>query len=70
MDRPPGEGRFFDHRTALERHVKALADFEPEYLEAYKSLSRLSAEVLAAEPGDITKQLDRIFGAAAVSKKK
>src|SRR5580704_12298419 len=56
--------------STIERHVAALADFEPEYLEAYKTLARLSAKVLAAEPGDMTKQLDRIFGSAAVPKKK
>jgi predicted short-subunit dehydrogenase-like oxidoreductase (DUF2520 family) len=56
--------------STIERHVKALGDFEPEYLEAYKALSRLSAEVLAAQPGAMLKQLERIFGAAAVSKKK
>ena len=56
--------------STIERHVKALADFEPEYLEAYKALSRLTAEVLAAHPAAMVKQLDRIFGAAAVSKKK
>src|SRR6202051_2856913 len=53
-----------------ERHVKALADFEPEYLDAYKALSRLTAEVLAAQPAAIVKQLDRIFSTAAVPKKK
>ena len=56
--------------STIEQHVKALADFEPEYLEAYKALSRLTAVVLAAQPGAMMKQLDRIFGAAAVSKKK
>jgi len=56
--------------STIEKHVKALADFEPEYLEAYKTLSRLTADVLAAQPGAMLKQLDRIFGAAAVSKKK
>jgi predicted short-subunit dehydrogenase-like oxidoreductase (DUF2520 family) len=56
--------------STIERHVLALGDFEPEYLESYKTLSRLSAEVLAAEPGALLKQLDRIFDAAAVSKKK
>jgi predicted short-subunit dehydrogenase-like oxidoreductase (DUF2520 family) len=56
--------------STMERHVKALADFEPEYLEAYKTLSRLTVEVLAAQPAAMVKQLDRIFGAAAVSKKK
>jgi predicted short-subunit dehydrogenase-like oxidoreductase (DUF2520 family) len=56
--------------STIERHVKALEDFEPEYLEAYKTLSRLTAEVLATQPAAMVKQLDRIFGAAAVSKKK
>jgi predicted short-subunit dehydrogenase-like oxidoreductase (DUF2520 family) len=56
--------------STVERHVKALAEFEPGYLEAYKTLSRLTAEVLAAQPGAMVKQLDRIFGAAAVAKKK
>jgi predicted short-subunit dehydrogenase-like oxidoreductase (DUF2520 family) len=56
--------------STIERHVKALADFEPAYLEAYKTLSRLTAEVLAPQPGAMMKQLDRIFSAAAVSKKK
>ena len=56
--------------STVERHVKALADFEPEYLEAYKALSRLKAVVLAAEPGVMMKQLDRIFGTAAVPKRK
>jgi predicted short-subunit dehydrogenase-like oxidoreductase (DUF2520 family) len=56
--------------STVERHVKALADFEPEYLETYKTLSRLTANVLAAQPVDMRKQLDRIFGAASASKKK
>jgi predicted short-subunit dehydrogenase-like oxidoreductase (DUF2520 family) len=56
--------------TTIEKHVKALGDFEPEYLEAYKTLSRLTADVLAAQPGAKLKQLDRIFGSAAVPKKK
>ena len=56
--------------STIERHVKALGDFEPEYQEAYKVLSRLSAKVLAADPGAMLKQLDRIFGTPAASKKK
>ena len=56
--------------STVERHVQALADFEPEYLEASKTLSRLTAEVLAAQPGAMLKQLDRICGSAAVQKKK
>ena len=56
--------------STVERHVAALEDFEPAYLEAYKTLSRLMAEVLTSQPAAMRKQLDRIFGAAAASKKK
>jgi len=56
--------------STIERHVAALADFEPEYLEAYKALSRLTSKVLAAQPAAMLKQLDRIHGAAGDSKKK
>jgi predicted short-subunit dehydrogenase-like oxidoreductase (DUF2520 family) len=56
--------------ATIERHVKALGDFEPEFLEAYRTLSRLNATVLAAQPGALLKQLDRIFGAAPAPKKK
>jgi predicted short-subunit dehydrogenase-like oxidoreductase (DUF2520 family) len=56
--------------SVVERHAKALADVEPEYLEAYKTLSRLTAGVLAAQPGAMMKELERIFGAPPASKKK
>jgi predicted short-subunit dehydrogenase-like oxidoreductase (DUF2520 family) len=56
--------------STIERHVKALANCEPQYLEAYMTLSRLTANVLAAQPGEMLKQVDRIFGAAAIAKKK
>ena len=56
--------------STIERHIQALADFEPEYLQAYKALARLMAQVLSAQPSAVLKQLDRIFGAVAVSKKK
>jgi predicted short-subunit dehydrogenase-like oxidoreductase (DUF2520 family) len=56
--------------STIKRHVQALADFEPEYLETYKTLSRLTAEVLAAKPGTLTKRLDRIFRAPAAAKRK
>lgn len=56
--------------ATIERHVKALGDFEPEFLEAYRTLSRLNATVLAAQPSALLKQLDRIFGAASAAKKK
>jgi predicted short-subunit dehydrogenase-like oxidoreductase (DUF2520 family) len=55
--------------SVVERHVAALAAFEPEYLEAYKTLSRLTAGVLAARPGAMMRQLERIFGAPPASKK-
>jgi len=56
--------------STVERHAKALADSEPGYLEAYKTLSRLTAEVLAAQPAAVLEQLEPIFKAAAASKKK
>jgi predicted short-subunit dehydrogenase-like oxidoreductase (DUF2520 family) len=56
--------------STIARHIKALADFEPEYLGTYKTLSRLTAEVLAAKPAAMLKQLERIYGAAGVPKKK
>ncbi len=56
--------------SVVERHAKALADVEPEYLEAYKALSRLTAGVLAGQPGAMMKELARIFGAPPASKRK
>ncbi len=56
--------------STIERHVKAVADFGPAYLEAYKTLSRLTAEMLAAEPAAMLKHLDGIFAAHAAPKKK
>lgn len=56
--------------STIERHVKALGEFEPEFLEAYKALSRLKAQVLAAQPAAMRKHLDRIFAAAAAPNKK
>jgi predicted short-subunit dehydrogenase-like oxidoreductase (DUF2520 family) len=56
--------------SVIERHAEALAQLEPEYLEAYKTLSHLTAEVLANKPAAMRKQLDAILGALAVSKKK
>lgn len=53
----------------VERHVKALAEFEPVYLEAYKTLSHLTAEMLAAKPPAIRKELDRIFEAVSAPRK-
>ena len=33
--------------STIQAHVKALADFEPEYLDAYKALARLTAKTIA-----------------------
>jgi len=56
--------------STIELHVKALAEMDPEYLQAYKKISRLTAKVLATKPGSTIKQLDRIYEeAAAVIKK-
>jgi predicted short-subunit dehydrogenase-like oxidoreductase (DUF2520 family) len=55
--------------STIERHVDALENYEPEYMEAYKALSRLAARLLAKEPGATLRRLDSIFakgkGAAA-----
>jgi predicted short-subunit dehydrogenase-like oxidoreductase (DUF2520 family) len=56
--------------ATVKRHVEALADGDPQYLDAYEALSCLSADVLAAQPGVLRKQLDRIFSEAAAEKKK
>ncbi len=59
--------------STVELHVKALAEMDPEYLEAYKTLSRLTSKVLATKPGStikMTKQLDRIYDEAGQATKK
>jgi predicted short-subunit dehydrogenase-like oxidoreductase (DUF2520 family) len=56
--------------STIEKHVLALADFEPEYLDAYKTLSRLTAGVLATKPAALLKQLEQIYSSAADSKNK
>ena len=56
--------------STIELHVKALAEMDSEYLEAYKLLSRLTAKVLASKPGSMIKQLDRIYGEAGQATKK
>lgn len=48
--------------STVQRHAEALADFPREYLEAYKSISRLTAAVLSGKPAPALQQLDRIFG--------
>jgi predicted short-subunit dehydrogenase-like oxidoreductase (DUF2520 family) len=47
--------------STVQRHVKALADFPREYLDAYKAVSRLAVGVLAAEPNATQQRLDKIF---------
>jgi len=56
--------------STMQKHVEALAEFQPEYLEAYEALSRLTAKVLEIKPGARRKQLDRVFGAATASQRK
>lgn len=48
--------------ATVQRHVDALSDFPPEYLDAYKALSRLTAVVLSDDPGALLQKLDAIFG--------
>jgi len=55
--------------STIEQHVEALAEFQPDILEAYKALSYLTAGVLATKPGAVLKQLERIYHAAEGSKK-
>jgi predicted short-subunit dehydrogenase-like oxidoreductase (DUF2520 family) len=56
--------------STVEQHVKSLEDFEPEYLRAYKALSCLTADVLAAHPAAMKKELRRIYSAPPDPKKK
>jgi predicted short-subunit dehydrogenase-like oxidoreductase (DUF2520 family) len=55
--------------STVERHVAALANFEPEYLLAYTTLARLTARELAAKPATVLKQLEQALGEAAALKK-
>jgi predicted short-subunit dehydrogenase-like oxidoreductase (DUF2520 family) len=50
-----------DYAT-MQRHVKALEDFPPEYLDAYMALARVAAVVVSAEPDATKRQLDNLFG--------
>jgi predicted short-subunit dehydrogenase-like oxidoreductase (DUF2520 family) len=54
--------------STIEMHAKALAESKPEYLEAYKTLSRLTAEELAAKPNAVLKHLESVFSAGRPSK--
>jgi predicted short-subunit dehydrogenase-like oxidoreductase (DUF2520 family) len=55
--------------STIEKHADALAGFDPEYLLAYTTLSRLTAKVLAAKPAAVLKELEQAFSAAASAKK-
>lgn len=50
--------------STVQRHNGALADFSPEYPEAYKALSRLAAAVLSDNSRAMLQKLDGIFGAS------
>jgi predicted short-subunit dehydrogenase-like oxidoreductase (DUF2520 family) len=56
--------------STMQRHVKALADFPREFLDAYEAVSRLAGEVLSSEPGAMQRQLDCEFGAGPKRKMK
>lgn len=47
--------------ATVKRHVDALSGFPPEYLNAYKALSCLTAEVLSDDPKALLHKLDSIF---------
>jgi predicted short-subunit dehydrogenase-like oxidoreductase (DUF2520 family) len=48
--------------TTVQRHVDGLSEFPPEYLEAYKALTRLTAAVLSDDPGALAEKLDGVLG--------
>jgi predicted short-subunit dehydrogenase-like oxidoreductase (DUF2520 family) len=56
----------------VQRHVDALSEFPPEYAEAYKALSRLTATVLSDDPRPLLQKLDGILAPlqAVADKKK
>ena len=56
--------------STVQRHIKALADFPREFLDAYEAVSRLAGIVLSSEPGATLRQLDREFGAGPRRKMK
>lgn len=43
-------------------HQKALREVQPEFLEAYRAVSRLAAQVLARDPEAMLRELDSISG--------
>ncbi len=44
--------------STIGAHLRALGEFPPEYLEAYKVVSRLAASVLSSEPEKLLKRLN------------
>ena len=56
--------------STMQRHVKALADFPREYLEAYQAIARLAGVVLSSEPGATRRKLDAEFGTDHKRRKK
>jgi predicted short-subunit dehydrogenase-like oxidoreductase (DUF2520 family) len=48
----------------MASHEKALHQFTPQFLDAYRAVSRLSAQVLSHDPAATLQQLDAIFGNA------
>ncbi len=58
--------------ATVRRHVDALSEFPPEYAEAYKALSRLTAAVLSDDPKGLREKLDGVLAPlqAVADKKK
>jgi predicted short-subunit dehydrogenase-like oxidoreductase (DUF2520 family) len=55
----------------VQRHVDALSEYPPEYAEAYRALSRLTAAVLSDDPRALLQKLDGILAPLqAVAEKK
>lgn len=52
--------------STLHKHVEALSELDPGYLQAYEVLSRLAVKVLDPKPGPLLEQLERIFAEAAI----
>ena len=50
--------------ATMQRHVRALSDYPPEYLDAYKALARLTALVLSDDPGALLQKLDDVFSSS------
>jgi len=48
--------------STVGRHVRALADFPGEYLEAYRAGTRLAALVLSGDPDETLREVDRELG--------